>query len=126
MGLNMKRHVFIFSGSLAVSLALASCSNKGSTERAVRTKVFDSAEPATKAIWDAAVSALKTNDPVGSQLALFDLRGRTNLTTEQMRIVDDTLKAVSARMFDAASRGDTNALEAMEELSRARAMKRMR
>ena len=117
---------FIFSASLAVSLVLASCGNKGSTEHAVRTKVFDSAEPATKAIWDAAISALKTNDSVGSQLALFDLRARTDLTAEQMSIVDDTLKAVSARMFDAAARGDTNALEAMEELGRARAMKRMR
>src|SRR4029453_5776290 len=112
MRLTVKRHVFIFSGSLAVSLALASCSNKGSTDQAARTKVFGSAETATKTIWDAAVSALKTNDAVGSQLALFDLRAQTNLTTEQMRIVDDTLKAVSTRMFEAASRGDTNALEA--------------
>jgi hypothetical protein len=109
-----------------VTLALAACGRKGSTSEAARTRAFVSASPEIKVNWEGAVSALKTNDYVGSQLALFNLRAQTNLTTEQMTLVEDTLKAASGRMFDAAARGDTNALEAMRELHELRAIGRMR
>ncbi len=120
------RNSWVIAGGIAVSLALAGCGRKGSTSAAVRTKAFVSASPEIKAIWEAAVSGLKTNDYVGSQLALFDLRTQTNLTTEQMTLVEDTLKAASGRMFDAAARGDTNALEAMKALRESSAIGRMR
>jgi hypothetical protein len=124
--MTMKGHILILVGSLAVSLALAGCSPNALTGQAAGTRAFDSAEPEIKALWGAVVSGLKTNDYVGPQAALWDLRAATNLTAQQRAAVDHTLKTVSSQMFNAASRGDPKALKAMEDLRQIRTEGRTR
>ncbi len=101
-------------------MQFAGCARQGIADQALRSKAFEAAEPPLKELWLTAVSAIQTNDYVGPQLILFNLRARTNLTAEQRTIVEQTLKTVSGRMFDAAGRGDAKALEAMKTLNEAR------
>jgi hypothetical protein len=107
-------------GLLAAAFLLAACARQPFAEQALRSKAFDSAEPALKELWLTAVSALQTNDYVGPQLILFNLRARPDLTPEQRSVAEQTLKTVSGRMFEAAGRGDAKALAAMKELNEAR------
>jgi uncharacterized lipoprotein YajG len=116
----MRPRILIVLGLLAAAFVLDGCARPPSAEQALRSRAFDSAEPPLKELWLTAVSALQTNDYVGPQLILFNLRARPDLTPEQRSVVEQTLKTVSGRMFDAAGRGDARALAAMKELNQAR------
>jgi hypothetical protein len=110
------QHVLL-PATIAGLLVVAGCGHKPSVEGALQTKAFDSASPQIKEAWGAAISGLHTNDfNVGAQIALWDLRQQTALTAEQRSIVEQTLKALSGRMFEAAGRGEPAALKAMKDV----------
>ena len=105
-----------FIAAILGALALGSCSRKATVERALQTRVFDSAPSEIKLTWETVVSALHTNDMVDSQIGMWKLLRQPELTAEQKALVEETLKTVSTRMFDAASRGEPAALKALREV----------
>jgi hypothetical protein len=83
----------------------------------VQTKAFDSAPPAIKERWGAVVSGLHSNGfNAKAQITLWDLRQEQALTPEQKGVVEETLKTLSGRMYDAAGRGDPAALKALKDV----------
>src|SRR5215470_5753616 len=102
--------------SLLGALSLAGCGRgNASVARALQTKAFDSAPPAIKERWEAVVLDLHSNGfNAKSQIALWDLRQEQALTPEQKSVVEETLKTLSGRMYDAAGRGDPAALKALK------------
>jgi len=111
----------LLSASLAGALALVGCGRKASVEQALQTKAFDSAPPEIKRAWEAVVSGLHSNGfHVSSQIALWDLRNQSELTDQQKAVVEATLKTLSGRMYDAASRADPAALKAYKDVREGR------
>jgi hypothetical protein len=51
-----------------------------------------------------------------AQIGLWDLRQEPALTPEQKNVVEETLKTLSGRMYDAAGRGDPAALKALKDV----------
>ena len=62
-----------FIAAILGALALGSCSRKATVERALQTRVFDSAPSEIKLTWETVVSALHTNDMVDSQIGMWKL-----------------------------------------------------
>src|SRR5262245_26181304 len=111
----MRQHALLLA-IIVGPLMLVGC-GKPSVDAALQTKAFDSAPPEIKQAWGAVISGLQTNDfNVGAQIVLWDLRQQPALTAEQQGIVEQTLKTLSGRMFDAAGRGDPAALKAMKDV----------
>ena len=84
---------------------------------ALRTKAFDSAPPEIKEKWGAVISDLHRNGfNTKAQIALWDLRQAEALTSDQKRVVEETLKTLASRMYDAAGRGEPAALKALKDV----------
>jgi hypothetical protein len=113
----MKVRALLMAGLLG-ALALAGCGRgNASVAHALQTKAFDSASPALKEKWGAVVSDLHSNGfNSKAQIGLWDLRQEQALTSEQKLVVEETLKTLAGRMYDAAGRGDPAALEALKDV----------
>jgi hypothetical protein len=83
----------------------------------VKSPAFDNAPAALKETWVQAVASAQTNDYAGAAIRMMGLR-REQLTPEQAAAVEAALKSVTEAMYQAADRGDANALKAVEELKR--------
>ncbi len=106
-----------------VVVVLGGC-NKGSVSAgALDTTAFQSAAPEVKAAWDGIVGAMRSNDYVTVFFALRQLRGHEGLTPQQIAAVDAQSTALNDRMATEAEKGDTNALQAIQEI---RKLSRMR
>jgi len=81
---------------------------------------FQSAGPERKAVWDAAVSAMNSNDYLGAITNLDSLLALTDLSAEQHKAVKEAEDNIRGRLFTAAEKGDANAQKAVEELRQAR------
>ena len=114
----MKKCEFIKLATLCGALAclLAGCGPNPTTIANDNTKSFQSADPQTKASWDAALAAMKTNGYAPALLELRKLAARSNLSPEQAKAVADTGTALTDRMYAAARKGDTKAAEAIKQL----------
>ena len=112
----MKRLVWLFSLLAVINFALMGCSKSGVSVASSNAKLFQSADADTKAKWDKAMEFVKADDYVGAMLTLRTVYVQTNLTPEQKKAIEETQKAVSDKMYDAANKGDPKAKTALEEL----------
>jgi len=97
-------------------LILAGCSKSNTALEASGSQAFQAADAPTKAVWGAAVSALRTNGYAPALLSLQTLATQPNLSAEQSTAVTDLSRAITDQLFTAASRGDANAIEALKQV----------
>ncbi len=116
------------SSKIAVAVACAGCAllygcGGGSKDPgklgAQYSQLFASADAETKACWETATGALKTNGYAVTILAIRTLTQGGKLTPEQAKAANETATAASDRMYEAANKGDASALQAIEDLRKA-------
>jgi hypothetical protein len=95
---------------------LVGCIKSADSVGASQSRSFQSADAETKSTWDTALSALKTNGYAVAFIAIRKLREQTNLTPDQVRSLDKTATALSDQLYAAANKGDTAAVNALQEL----------
>lgn len=102
--------------ALACGLWLVGCGSKPPPKlTASEEHVFDSAPPALAQMWQAALSAGRTNDYVGAQTLLYALT-RSDLSPEQSDAVGKEITSLKQQLNAAAQKGDPAALKALNEL----------
>jgi hypothetical protein len=107
--------------TILLAALLTACSRKASLNSVLDSKAFDSAPADVQSTWRAAVSDLQTNGYAPAYVELFKLQSMDNdLAPEQRGAVESAITTVSAKVFDAAGRGDPAALNAMEEIRQLR------
>jgi predicted small lipoprotein YifL len=99
----------------ALMLMLAACGRKGPAP--ANPNAFDKAAPEIKQIWDAALTADKTNGYYASQALLFRLLQQP-LAPEQQEAANQQLTATKARFTAALEKGDPAAKSALDEMRR--------
>jgi nicotinamide riboside kinase len=99
-----------------VGVAVTGCSKDAKSIASSGTTAFQSAPPETKAAWESALAAVKSDDYAAAILALQKLHGQAGLNPEQIQAVEKTATAVSDQMYAAANKGDPNAKKAIEDL----------
>ncbi len=82
-------------------------------------QLFASADAETKACWDTAMAAAKTNGYAVTIQAVRTMVASGKLTPEQAKAAQDTATATSDKMYDAANKGDAAAKQAIDELRKA-------
>jgi hypothetical protein len=97
-------------------LCVPGCGSSADSIASRSQQLFQSAPPQTKAAWDNATAALKSNDYAGALTNLQWLAAAPGLTPEQARVVQQTATAVSDQMYAAVNRGDANGKKAIETL----------
>jgi hypothetical protein len=112
--------LFKFSPIVLLGLLLAGCGGSPQSVATRGAKAFQSAPPETKAAWDAAIAAIKTNGYTSASLALQQLMTQPGLTPQQTRAAQETGTALSDQMYEAANKGDANAKQAIDELRKLR------
>jgi hypothetical protein len=112
----MKSCVALVAAFGLLTLALMGCSKDATSVGSRHTKAFQSADAQTKALWDTAMAAAKTNGFALAIVTLKSLQVQPALTPEQLKAVNETATAVSDQMYKAANRNDPAALQAIEEL----------
>lgn len=100
---------------LFLGFAAAGC-KKPSQAAAVDSKVFESASPELKEAWDTALKAAQANDYATAYLTLAQMRAQPGLNEAQGLAVAAESTLVHARMNEAAQKGDTNALKAIQDI----------
>lgn len=100
---------------LSASLLLG-CGANPQSAASRGAKAFQSAPPETKAAWNTAMAAIKTNGYAPALKALDDVLAQPGLTPEQGAVVKQTSTALSDQMYEAANKGDANAKAALDEL----------
>jgi hypothetical protein len=110
------KFVAIIGLTALMGVAVTGCSKSANAIASSGTKAFESAPPETKAAWESAMAAVKSNDAATALLAFGKLRAQPGLTPEQIQAVDKTAAAVSEQMYAAANKGDPNAKKAIEDL----------
>ncbi|MGA2865402.1 MAG: hypothetical protein ABSF95_13085 [Verrucomicrobiota bacterium] len=106
---------------LSLGLACAGC-KKSDNQGAVDAKAFQAAAPEIKAAWDRALAAAQSNDYAAAYLTLRQLRAQSDLTPGQLEAINAQSTLVNDRMAAAAQKGDTNALQAIQEIRKASRM----
>lgn len=108
---------------LALTPALFGCSSKSDLKTGTDTskleRAFQSTDANTRTRVDKVVSAIQVNDFAGAILALKPLTTDSSLTSEQKTAAKNLMYEVQATFAEAADKGDTNALRAIEELRKA-------
>lgn len=100
---------------LVLLATLAGCSKDAESLGSARSKLFQSADPAIKAQWEAANASVKTNGYAEAIIGFKRLQG-ANLSPEQRKAVDETVTAVSDQMYEAANKGEAGAIKAVQHL----------
>jgi hypothetical protein len=77
---------------------------------------FQTAAPELKSQWETAFAASATNGYVVAISTLQNLRTQANLTAEQIKAVDELNGVVGTRLFNAANKGDPEAVKALKEV----------
>jgi hypothetical protein len=101
---------------LGLSLALAGCGKKSVPKTPTSTKAFQTASPEIKAAWQNALSAAASHDYATAILTCRMLQMQSNLNSQQLASVVDTITAVNNELLAAVQKGDQNAIHAMEEV----------
>jgi len=101
---------------LFLGFAATGCKKPTQAATAVETHVFDSATPELKDAWSTVLSAAQTNDYATAYLTLGQMRGQPSLTEAQIRAIAAQSTLVHALMNDAAQKGDSNALRAIQDI----------
>jgi len=96
-------------------LFLAACNKNPASGNA-----FQSAPAEKKAVWDAATSAMSSNNYLGAITNLDSLLAQTDLSDEQKKAVTAAESSIRDRMYTAANKGDAAAQQALDELRNAR------
>ncbi len=118
---NAGAKLLVLVGFLAlVGWAVTGC-GRGVNAAASGEKAFQSAPPETKAAWETAMAAAKSNDFAVALLTLGRLGTEAGLTPEQAQAVKQAAAALTDQMYAAANKGDSNGLRAIQELRKARA-----
>jgi hypothetical protein len=106
---------------MAALLALSACSQQstGGAISRLRTE-FKAAAPALKDQAELAASACETNGYVAAVTALQALTLAPELVPQQREAVDKMKELIMAQLYREADQGDTNALNARDELQRLR------
>jgi len=112
----MKSCVKLIAVPALIALAFMGCSKSATSVGSRHAEAFQSADAQTKAIWDTALAAVKTNGFALAIVTLKSLQAQPALTPEQLKAVNETATAVSDQMYAAANRNDPAALQAIEEL----------
>jgi len=99
---------------VAVFLLITGCGRGGLAVR--DSGAFRSASSELKGQWDLAMAAAQTNGYLLAYTNLQSLQGRTGLTAEQSKAVEEMLGVVGTRMFNAANQGDAEATKALKEV----------
>ena len=104
-------------GSLCLFLGLAAAGcKKSSGAAAVDPKVFDSAPSELKEAWSTALRAAQANDYATAYLTLGQMRRQPGLNEAQNLAIAAQSTLVHARMNQAAQKGDSNALQAIQDI----------
>src|SRR5258708_3650444 len=103
-------------GLLLLIAGSAGCGRSASSLGSGYSKLFQSADQQTKADWDTAIAAIKTNGYVLGIVSLSRLGQQTNLSAEQGAAIRETVGAVSDQMHAAANKGDPAASNSIVEL----------
>lgn len=101
-----------------VLFSITGCGKGKGSDPAQLAKLFQSADPQTKADWDKASAAAETNDFVTAILTLKKLQEQPGLTPEQRTAVNDSMTAANDQLSAAVQKGDPNATKALEEIRR--------
>jgi hypothetical protein len=102
---------------LVLSLTpVVGCGNKAESIASEQSQLFQ--DPVLKADWDTAVTAIHTNGYLVAEISLRKLGAKQNLTAQQTIAVQDTLRALHAKLFAAAEQGDLRASNAVVELQK--------
>jgi hypothetical protein len=101
------------------ALLVPGCHKNAASMASENAKLFQSADPAVKGDWDAAVAAFRTNGYATAIITLKNLRQQTNISSQQATAVDQMLTAVNDQMYEAANKGDANATQSIEDLRKA-------
>jgi hypothetical protein len=99
-----------------IAALVCGCRKNAAAVGSDNTRIFATADPATKANWEAAMTAFKTNGYADALVTLGRLSQQSNLTPEQLAAVKQTTAAISDQMWTAANKGDANAVRAVMEL----------
>ena len=103
---------------MAATLVFSGCSKQSSVDTAPLEKNFKSAEPATQASSDKAVTAIKSADYSTALAELGTLAKNTKLTPEQQQAVKDVMAQVQKAITDAASKAVGDAGKAAGDASK--------
>ena len=101
-------------------LLLSGCGGSPQSAAARGDKAFRTAPPETKAAWNSAVAAIKTNGYAAASLSLQTVLTQPGLTSEQTQVAQQTATSLSDQMYDAANKGDASAKAALDELRKMR------
>jgi len=112
----MKSCVKLIAVPALIALAFMGCSKSATSVGSHHAEAFQSADAQTKALWDTALAAVKTNGYAVAFVTLKSLQAQPGLTPQQLQAVNETATAVSDQMYAAANRNDPAALQAIEEL----------
>lgn len=82
----------------------------------LESKAFDTAAPELKSSWQLAVAAMKTNGYALGLLELQNLRMRSDLTPQQISVIEDASKAFNDRFYAALDKDEPAAQEALKLL----------
>ncbi len=108
---------FLSLALLVAGLCCFGCGGKDPNAIGSRSsKQFASADPQTKEQWETALAAMKTNGYAVAYVNLQSLAEKTNLTAEQLNAVHETVASLSDKMYEAANKGDQEAVKAIQEL----------
>lgn len=118
--MNLTSLVKLLAVVVIAGLTMIGCGKSASSIGAGNTKAFDTADAATKASWEFALSAMKSNDYAAAILTFQRLLSQPTLTPEQSRAAADTMSSVSDQMTAAAAKGDAKAKEAIDALRKSR------
>jgi hypothetical protein len=100
----------------AAVLLCGGCGKSGpAAPGAAEIQAFDKATPEIKDIWQAALSADRTND-YAKGITLYFALMREEITPEQQAVVAKASTGLKQRMDDAAAKGDAAAQAALQEL----------
>lgn len=113
----MVKSLVVLALAVALSPGLAGCKKSGASSPG--ENVFATAPPELQAMWQTGQAAAKSNDYARAYISFMKLRRQTNLTPEQVSAATEMATTVNNRMYAAASKGDTNAQNAIRQVDRA-------
>ena len=113
MGMN----AMIRFGAIVLALALVGgCGKPGASAVAAgHSQLFPDGQ--LKTDWDTATAAMQTNGYIAAGTALNKMLAE-NPSAAQLEAIHDTLRALNGQMVAAADKGDVNARNTLEELSK--------
>jgi len=104
---------------LTAFVALMGCNREVPPKVESESKVFETASAEVKDQWNKILTAATTNDYSTAVIGCRKLLTNQDLTQEQRGAINTTQAAVTAKMTDAAQKGDAAALQAVADIRKA-------